>query len=119
MSPLKIISIVACLLLAAGYANRRKKRVHIPLMLSAFAVDMGLVLYIELTRHAIETARTTTSGLMIFHIAISVGVVLLYLWQIYSGTRRARGKPAASHGITGVALLVTRLGNLVTSFMVA
>lgn len=119
MSPLKIISIVACLLLAAGYVNRRRKRVHIPLMLSAFVVDMGLVLYIELNRGAINTARTTTSGLMIFHIAISVGVVLLYLWQIYSGIRRARGGESVSHGITGVMLLVTRLGNLITSFMVS
>lgn len=119
MSLLKVISIVACVLLAVGFMYRRKRRVHIPLMLSAFVVDMGLVLYIELSRGAIDTARTTTSGLMIFHIAISVGVVLLYFWQIYTGIRRVRGAAASSHGATGLTLLVLRLGNLVTSFMVA
>ncbi len=117
-SPLKIISIVACTMLVVGYLKRRDRKVHIPLMVSAFTIDMGLLLYIEITRHAIEQASHAPGGLLIFHITISVGVVVLYIGQVVSGIKKRKGISSAWHRKAGLPLVILRVGNLITSFMV-
>ncbi len=118
ISPLKIISIFVCVLLLIGFTKRKKRRTHIPFMLIAFAIDMGMVLYIELDRHAIEQAVGPISGIMKFHIAVSILVVVLYIVQIVTGVRKLKGLASTWHGRSGVTLLVLRLANLITSFMV-
>lgn len=118
MTLLKCISIGVCVLLIVGYLNRRRKRVHIPLMATAFVIDMSIVLYIELSRGAIETAKAKMSTLMVVHICLSVTVILLYFGQIATGIRKARGGVSAWHGRAGLWLIAARLGNLVTSFIV-
>lgn len=124
MTVLKAISIFVFLILLVGYAYRRRRKIHVPLMLSAFAIDMGLVAYIELNRSAIKTAQsiiTPDAGpgpLMTVHIIMSVIVVLLYFWQIYTGIGKLRGKRNPSHPYTGIVFLLLRFGNLVTSFIV-
>lgn len=115
---LEITSIFVCVLLVVGYLNRRQKKIHIPMMVSAFVIDMTIVLIIEFSRGAIDAAKSKMGPLMIVHICISVTVILLYITQIVSGIKKARGKPCGWHGHTGLMLLITRLGNLVTSFMV-
>lgn len=114
----RLLSAVIYVVLLIGFANRGRRRVHIPMMIAAFTADMGLVLYLEFTRDAIGTALHTHSGLMRFHVGLSVVVVLLYLGQIYSGIRKARNRRGFWHGKGGIALLVTRLGNLITSFII-
>lgn len=118
MTTLKAISIGACILLLVGYAYRRRRYVHVPLMLSAFIIDMSLVAYIELTRHAIEKALSGPGPLMVVHILISVAFVLLYFWQIFTGIGRWRGLKHRAHKSTGLIFLLLRFGNLVTSFLV-
>lgn len=118
MTLLKAISIFAFLLLLVGYGFRRRRRVHVPLMLSAFCIDMGLVVYIELNRHAIKQALHPPGPLMIVHIAISVAVVVLYFWQIFTGIGKLRGRRCPSHRLTGQIFLFLRFGNLATSFLV-
>jgi len=72
-----------------------------------------------LTRHAIEQASHTPGGLLIFHITISVGVVVLYIGQVVSGIRKKRkGLPSTWHAKAGLPLVILRVGNLITSFMV-
>ncbi len=115
---LSIISIFACTLLIVGYVSRRHRKIHIPLMVSAFTIDMGLLLYIELTRHAIEQAVESPGGLLIFHIIISVGVVVLYIGQVVSGMKKRKGQPSPWHGKAGLPLVILRVGNLITSFLV-
>jgi len=115
---LRTLSVCVYILLIIGFANRGRRRVHIPLMTTAFAIDMAMLLYIELSRDAIATARTTHSGLLQFHIGLSVVVIVLYLGQVYTGIRKARGRSSRWHGKAGVVLLVARLGNLITSFMI-
>ena len=88
------------------------------MMVSAFVIDMIIVLIIELTRGAVDSAKAKMGTLMIVHICISVAVILLYIGQIISGIKKAKGKPGGWHGQTVLMLLITRLGNLVTSFMV-
>lgn len=119
MTVLKAISIFVFLMLLVGYAYRRRRKIHVPLMLSAFAIDMGLVAYIELNRKAIAQATSSPGPLMTFHIIMSVIVVLLYFWQIYTGIGKLRGKRNASHPYTGIVFLLMRFGNLVTSFIVS
>lgn len=118
LSPLELTSCGVCVLLAIGLLNRHRKRVHIPCMVCAFLVDMGMVLYIELNRGAIKSARERMGPLMMVHIALSLVVVVLYFGQIVSGIRKVKGKPSAWHGRTGCSLMLFRLGNLITSIMV-
>lgn len=119
MTWLKLFSILACVALLVGYAYRRRPRVHVPLMVTAFVVDMAIVAYIEIDRDAIATAEAHMSPLMVVHIAISVAVILLYFGQIASGIRNVRGKRSRWHRLAGPSLILLRLGNLVTSFMVS
>ncbi len=116
---LKWLSILAFTLLVIGFTQRRRKAVHIPLMLTAFVLDVAIVLYIEITRDAIAAAKAKMGPLMIVHICISVAVLLLYGVQIVTGIQKARGRRNRWHGFSGTSLLLLRFGNLVTSFMVS
>ena len=49
---------------------------------------------------------------------MSVLIVLLYVFQLITGIRMAKGRPSRIHGKTGYALLLLRIGNLVTSIIV-
>ncbi len=118
LSGLKILSITACALLVTGYLNRKRRGIHIPLVVSAFVIDMAIVLYIEISRGALEAAQAKMGPLMIVHITLSVITILLYFGQIVTGIRKLRGKPSAWHGVGGRLLLLFRFGNLVTSFLV-
>jgi len=118
VDPLHFVSLGVCLLLAAGLAVRKDRHAHIPFMVSAFTIDILMVLGLELKRHAIEQAAHTHSPLMLVHILMSVLVVLLYVFQIVTGIRKAKGHPVRIHGKTGWTLFVLRLGNFVTSIMI-
>jgi len=118
MTPLEILSIAVFAALLVGYANRRRPRVHIPLMLAAFAVDIAMVLYIELTRGAIDQARAKMGPTMIVHITFSALCLVLYVLQIATGIKKVRRRPTRWHGAAGPALLLARLGNLITTFLV-
>ena len=118
LSTVELISCGVCVLLVIGVLYRGHRRVHIPLMLSAFICDMAMLLYIELTRQAIETAWTQMSPLMGTHILLSVMVIGLYVEQLITGIIKARGGRNPWHRRAGVAFLLCRFGNLITSFMV-
>lgn len=119
LSPLKIVSIGVCIALIIGFVNRRRPRIHVPLMLAAFVVDLAMVVYIEVTRDALASAKAKMGVLMVVHILISVGVLVLYVVQVVSGLANLRGRRSRRHGPAGTSLLVLRLGNLLTSFMVS
>ena len=53
--PLKLLSVAVCVILVIGVLNRRRKRVHIPLMLTAMVIDVGMVLYLEIHRGVVES----------------------------------------------------------------
>ncbi|MCP5464072.1 MAG: hypothetical protein H7A33_03510 [Deltaproteobacteria bacterium] len=116
---LKLISFLICLILIVGIAISRHRKWHIRLMLSAFALDMLLVLYIEFTRKAINTSLHPPHGFIIFHVIISVLVVALYIAQIISGSKINKGKGCLSwHGRIAILFLILRLGNFATSLFV-
>ncbi|MFQ5462309.1 MAG: hypothetical protein ACE5E5_06740 [Phycisphaerae bacterium] len=116
--PIHIISIVVCVLLIVGVLNRRRKSVHIPLMATAIAIDLAMVLYIELTRGAVHAARERMGLLMIVHIIISVGVLVLYGIHVWTGIKKARGGSSPTHGRIMYATITLRILNLITSIMV-
>ena len=116
---IRLLSVVVFVLLVCGVLARRRKRMHIPLMVVAMAIDVGLVLYLELTRAVVEkVAREPMSALMYFHILLSVIVLVLYGVQIRTGIANARGHRSSTHAKTMPWLLLMRFGNLVTSFFV-
>ena len=113
------LSIFVCVMLATGVLFRRRRRVHIPLMLTAFAIDLGIVLYLEIARHVIESlVDRPMTVLLVVHILLSVLVLVLYVVQVVTGIKKARGKPVAAHLKVAVVFMICRFGNLATSMMV-
>jgi uncharacterized membrane protein YozB (DUF420 family) len=118
LSPLKIISIFVCVLIGIGVLVRKNKRVHIPLMIAAFLIDLSMVLYIEITRDAIASAKAKMGPLMIVHLFLSVTALALYIVQFITGILNAMGKHSRWHSKVPYVFVTTRLGNLLTSFLI-
>ena len=120
---LLIISTFVVLLLAFGFLNRHKRHIHIPVMASAFVIDLGLVIYIELNRHAVETLITHSNAFMIFHVSVSTLVLVLYVMLAVVGSKMAKlttGEQLVSltskHVTLARIFILFRLTNYVTSF---
>lgn len=117
--PLKFLSAFVCVLIVVGLLNRRRKRVHIPLMLSALIIDLSMVLYLEIRRGVVESIpHRPMTPLLIVHIIISVTVLVLYGIQVYTGIQNAKGRRSAWHPRVGATFVVLRFANLVTSWMI-
>ena len=120
-----VLSTFILLLLGYGLWKRRQPNIHVPVMLIAFVLDVALVLYIELSRHAVETAVHTVQapaghGLLLFHVAISLAVLVAYVVLIWTGFRIVGGRRDVMklhRNIAGL-FVILRLANYVTSFMV-
>ena len=118
-------STLAVLLIAAGLYYRRQAVIHMPLMVAAFTVDLGLLLYIETTRHAIQAVQTEIQAtshhpLLLFHVSVSAIMLGLYVVQIVSGYKLFKGGSVsrAFHRYAGWSFVGFRLLNYVTSFFV-
>ncbi len=107
-------------LLIYGLTQRFRPKIHIPIMLSAFVLDVGLVLYIELTREATSQALGwgDLPAIMQIHIILSMMTLVMYLVQIVSGFIRWKKGGMRYHKHTGILFMAFRLGNLITSFMI-
>ncbi len=117
--PLKLLSVLVCLILVIGVLNRRRKRIHIPLMLTAMAIDVGMVLYLEIRRGVVESIPTRSmTPLLAVHITISVLVLILYGVQVVTGYRNTKGRRSTRHPQFATLLLPLRFANLITSFMI-
>jgi hypothetical protein len=118
---LHLCSTLVLLLIVSGIAVRKKPALHLRFMVAAFIADFVLVLYIEATRHAVETVIHQTKGLLWFHAAISTLVLAGYVGQIILGRRMLGGVLTSrrTHIITGISFCALRVANYVTSFMVS
>jgi len=119
-NPLKVLSAFVCVLVVVGLFKRTSRRTHVTMMVSALLIDLGMVLYLEITRHVVESVPTREmSGLLLFHIALSVVVLSLYGVQLYTGIKKKlKGLPCPLHKRTAVFFVMTRFGNFVTSILV-
>ncbi len=122
MSMLHLLSTVVLVLVGVGLYYRRRPRVHLGLMVAALAVDLGLVLYIEITRSAVETVRTAPLGpVLTFHIVASVLVLVIYVIQLGLGLRKLKHGRSShlAHRYLGIAFVVLRVANYATSYMIS
>lgn len=113
-------NVVVFALILYGVAVHARRQLHARVMTAAFILDVVMVLLIELNRKAIAQAIAPSSGLMKFHIAVSVGALVLWVFQLVTGRQILRGRPRLRrHKIQAWAFLSCRATNLVTAFMVS
>lgn len=119
-------SSVILLILSAGLYFRRKPKIHIPLMSTAFACDVLLVLFIEFQRKAIESVVSEVSAspdwFVLFHALISLLVVVLYIALARTGFlvyKRHKPQLLKTHRNLAGLFVLLRLVNYVTSFSMA
>lgn len=118
---LHLASTVVLLLIASGlWLRKRRPEMHFRLMLAAFCTDVLLVLYIELTRHAVETVVTRIRPLLWFHAGVSLAVLVCYVVMIRLGRPMLSGKydTRVLHRYVGVTFVVLRSLNYITSYLV-
>lgn len=115
-----LVSTGVILLLAYGLYQRHNRKIHIPVMFTAFGIDLALVLYIELTKGAVEQAIDGPTPLLGFHILISLITVLLYIALIILGVQVLQGKQERIvwHRKLAYVFIACRLVNYVTSFWI-
>lgn len=119
------VSTLVLIIISLGLFFRHRPKIHIPCMLTAFLIDISLVLYIEVTRHAIETVgqavqRPLPYGLLLFHVTMSALVLVLYVLMFRLGFGLFKGKESnrGIHRNLGYVFVVCRLANYITSFFV-
>lgn len=115
-----LISTFVLILIALGLKFRHNRTRHIALMLAAFFIDFGLVLSIELNRHAVEKLVLQQVPMFtVVHALISLTVLVLYVLQMVFGFKLLKDQPNARsvHKKLGMAFIVMRLLNYVTSLM--
>jgi len=118
---LHVLSTLVVIIVAAGFwLRKRRNALHIRLMISAFLIDLCLVIYIEISRHAVQKVVTSTRPLVWFHAAVSVAVLATYVMMIQLGRGLLAGRPMARrwHRVLGMTFVVLRSLNYVTSYLV-
>ncbi len=121
-SVLHLASTMVLLLIVCGlWYRKRDSRIHLRLMITAFVCDVLLVLYIEVTRHAVETVVARVRPLIWFHAGVSLAVLACYVAMILLGRPMLAGRyeTRKMHLAVGIAFVVLRSLNYVTSYMVA
>jgi hypothetical protein len=82
------VATLAYVLLLLGLLARRRRRVHVPLVVSGILLDVGLVLSLQLERHAVQTAFSFSLGLLAqIHIGLSTVALILYFPVAFLGIR--------------------------------
>lgn len=121
MEMLHVLSTIVILVLATGiWMRKRSVTWHWRLMIAAFILDIGLVLYIEITRHAIETVAGEISPLIWFHAAVSTAVLVLYFVMFALGRKIivSGNRFRLTHRNVALAFCACRGINYVTSYWV-
>lgn len=117
MTPVIAYSTAVLALIATGVALRRRRRVHIPIMLSAFVLDVASVLYLQVQRQAVQTAVGKPTALLTVHVSLAILTIVLYLVVIPAGWRlAATGNGRTLHRRAAMLFLVCRVGTWATSF---
>jgi hypothetical protein len=118
---LHLLSSIVVLLIGAGlWLRHRRPDLHLRLMTAAFVCDLLLVVYIEATRHAVETVVGRGTSLIWFHATVSTLVIVAYVAQIALGRRMLAGvrAPRRVHMVLGITFVTLRSLNYITSYMV-
>jgi uncharacterized membrane protein YozB (DUF420 family) len=76
---------IVLVLIGLGLYYRRQPQRHLRFMTAAFVTDLGLVVWIEATRGAVETVVSGPKTMVWAHAGISLAVLILYVSQIVLG----------------------------------
>lgn len=121
-----IVSTLVLIIIAAGLFFRKDPKKHIPLMLTAFIIDVSLVLVIEFQRHAVEAVVENVvkspSAFVIFHASISLLVIIMYIALTWTGTtiyKHGARHLLKLHRAFAAIFIILRLINYITSFSIS
>ena len=116
---LHVVSAVVLVLVGLGLWCRKRPKWHMRIMASAFVMDVLLVVYIEVTRNAVEKVASQIKLMIWIHALISLGVLICYVVMIWLGRRALRGDKASksTHRNMGMVFVTLRSLNYATSFM--
>jgi uncharacterized membrane protein YozB (DUF420 family) len=112
-----ILATVAFALIVAGWTQRRNRARHVPLVLGGIAIDLGLVVFLEVTRGVVVKVAGASPHVPFptvrwVHIASSTAAVVLYLPTLWYGFRMVRGATDAAtrkrHAVVATLALVMR-----------
>jgi hypothetical protein len=115
-----LVSTLVLVLIGTGLAFRRRPAIHWPIMVSAFALALGLVIYLEASRQAIERAAVSVHPLVWVHAGISTVVLVLWCVMLRLGWVMLRRPATVRHIHRRVAklFLALRLANFATSLAI-
>jgi hypothetical protein len=113
-------STLVVLIIVAGILLRRRRSIHIPIMIAAFSLDLASVLAIEVQRGAIKKAMSSPPPLLLFHVAVSVTALLFYVVMFVLGERVRVGAVHLRpwHRRAAWVFGACRTANYVTSWMI-
>jgi uncharacterized membrane protein YozB (DUF420 family) len=111
---------VLLLVLGGLWLRKRRPEMHFRVMLGAFAIDLLLTVYIELTRAAVEKVALHGRPILWIHAAISLAVLGSYVAMFFLGRPMLQGRydTRMMHKYLGISFVVLRSLNYATSFFV-
>lgn len=119
----QIQSAIILALMIFGVTKRRVRKTHVRVMSGVIAWDILLVLQIELSRSAINTASKGVENptSLLIHLFFAISSVLLYFVMIWSGRALLRGDNSKRkwHKFFGWTTLSFRILTLITSYWAA
>jgi hypothetical protein len=113
-------SSLVLVILIGGILLRRRRHLHVPVMITAFGLDLASVVAIEVSRGAIKKATSAPPPLLLFHVIVSVSALLFYGVMFVLGEQVRKGTQGLRvwHRRAAWAFGVCRTANYVTSWMI-
>lgn len=113
------VGAVLCLIYV-GVIFRRKRKIHVPIMLASFVLDMTAVIYLEFNRGVVMKAFEKVSEYMFqIHLTFAIATLVGYGIALYTGTCLLRGLSMRRlHKINAVFFLIARTGVFITSLFI-
>lgn len=119
----QIQSAIILALMIFGVTKRRVRKTHVRIMSGVIIWDIFLVLQIELSRSAINTASKGSENptSLLIHLFFAISSVLLYFVMIWSGRSLLAGNNSRRglHKFFGWMTLTFRILTLITSYWAA
>lgn len=103
--------------LAVGVMFKRRRVIHAGLMTSGFALDTTLLLYIELSRQAVNQLFAPMGPWLIVHIINALFLVFLYPALLFTGGMVSAGASTRVHKKLAISFLVLRLLLVLTAWL--
>jgi len=116
----QIQSICVYALMVFGITKRKKRKIHVPTMISVVVWDIILILQIELGRGAVEKASKALINPWILnvHVSFAISCVIFYFLLIFTGRKLLNGQNEyrLRHRLFGWSAFILRTLTLITSF---